>query len=167
MGMEAITAQEGAICMKVPHLRKAMIATVAALLVGAGNLAPRASAQAAAGGKDGAATDKTAPAERRALTPLVDDYIDPNQPIKPDFVISVSVVGEPDPSGNYKVDQSGNVSIRYAGIMTPVSVKGLTPAQASDVIAKFLKTYVKNPQVTVSIVEVPRPVVFIGGAVRN
>src|SRR5437870_2135834 len=57
-----------------------------------------------------------------------EDTIDPNQPLKPDFTISVSVVGEPDPSGTYPVDASGNVSIRYGGIMTPVSVKGLTPA---------------------------------------
>jgi protein involved in polysaccharide export with SLBB domain len=96
-----------------------------------------------------------------------DDQIDPNQPIKSDFVINVSVVGEPDPSGNYTVDQAGNVSIRYAGIMTPVAVKGLTPAQAEDAIKLFLKTYVKNPQVKVTIINVPRPIVFVGGAVKN
>jgi protein involved in polysaccharide export with SLBB domain len=95
-----------------------------------------------------------------------DEPIDPNQPIKPDFVINISVVGEPDPSGNYTVDQAGNVSVRYAGIMNPVSVKGLTPAQAEDAIKLFLQTYVKNPNVKVTIVSIPRPIVFIGGAVK-
>jgi polysaccharide export outer membrane protein len=101
-------------------------------------------------------------------TPMLgDEAIDPNQPIKPNFIINVSVVGEPDPSGNYVVDPAGNVSVRYQGVQTPVSVRGLTPGQAADVIAKFLKTYIKNPQVTVTILQVPRPVVFVAGAVKN
>lgn len=103
----------------------------------------------------------------RPMSFFGDEQIDPNQPIKPDFVINVSVVGEQDPSGNYTVDQAGNVSVRYAGIMTPVSVKGLTPTQAEDAIKLFLKTYVKNPQVKVTIVQVPRPIAFVGGAVKN
>lgn len=101
------------------------------------------------------------------LQSIGDDSIEPNQPIKSNFILSVSVVGEADPSGNYPVDQAGNVSIRYQGIQTPVSVKDLTPAQAADAIAKFLKTYIKNPQVTVSIVSIPRPIVFVSGAVKS
>lgn len=96
-----------------------------------------------------------------------DDAIDPTQPIKPNFIVNVSVVGEPDPSGNYAVDPAGNVAIRYQGVQTPVAVRGLTPLQAADVIAKFLKTYIKNPQVTVSIIQVPRPTIFVSGAVKN
>jgi protein involved in polysaccharide export with SLBB domain len=103
----------------------------------------------------------------RPIPVIGGEDFNPNQPIKPDFVISVSVVGEPDPSGQYQVDEAGNVSIRYAGIMTPVMVKGLTPAQAEDAIKVFLKTYVKNPQVKVSIIRVPRPVVFVSGGVKN
>lgn len=141
-------------------LRRVWTATAtAALLVGFTTATPWAHAQ----------TDKTDKTAEQTKTPrgFGDEPIDPLQALKPDFVISVSVVNEPDPSGNYAVDQSGNVSIRYAGIMTPVSVKGLTPPQAADAIAKFLKTYVKNPQVTVSIVSVPRPIVFLAGAVKN
>jgi protein involved in polysaccharide export with SLBB domain len=111
-------------------------------------------------------TEKTQPSKSGAIV-IGDDSIDPNQPIRPDFTINVSVNGEPDPSGNYKVDALGNVSIRYAGIMTPVSVKGMTPAQAQDAIASFLKTYIKNPLVKVTIMDTPRPTVFIGGAVHN
>lgn len=103
----------------------------------------------------------------RPMSLFGEDQIDPNQPIKSDFVINVSVVGEPDPSGNYTVDQAGNVSVRYAGIMTPVAVKGLTPPQAEDAIKLFLKTYVKNPQVKVTIISIPRPIIFVGGAVKQ
>lgn len=109
----------------------------------------------------------TPAAPRSAPVSLADDIISQTQPIKAGFVISVSVVGEPDPSAQYQVDQAGNINIKYAGIMTPVKVLGLTPAQALVKIADFLKTYVKNPQVSLIIVQVPRPVVFVNGAVRG
>ena len=131
------------------------LAAAAVLLVGGSGWMPYASAHANK-------QDKTT-----TFPSLGDDNIDPNQPLKPDFVINVSVVGEPDPSGNYTIDPAGNVSIKYAGIMTPVAVKGMTPAQAADTIAKMLKVYIKNPQVTVSIITIPRPMVFVAGAVKN
>ena len=137
----------------------------AALIVGVGGIAPRALADAADDAKADK-TEKVLPARDKGTIVIGDDSIDPTQPLRPDFTINVSVSGEPDPSGNYKVDALGNVSIRYAGIMTPVSVKNMSPAQAQDAIASFLKTYIKNPVVKVTIMDTPRPTVFIGGAVR-
>ena len=96
----------------------------------------------------------------------VDDSIDPNQPIKPDFVVSVTVANEPEPSGTYTVDPAGNISIRYGGIATSVALQGLTPRMAEGEIAKFLKAYIKNPQVTVKINSIPHPTVFVAGAVK-
>lgn len=109
-----------------------------------------------------------APAAPPAIHRSVSDdgAIDPRQPLKPDFIISVTVAGESEPSGNYTVDAAGNVAIRYAGISTPVTVKDLTPAQAAVAIQRFLQTYIRNPEVTVTIVNVPRPVVFVNGAVQ-
>jgi protein involved in polysaccharide export with SLBB domain len=138
--------------------------TAAALLIGVAGFAPRAFADAADDTKAGN-TEKAQPANKGAIV-IGDDSIDPNQALRPEFTVNVTVSGEPDPSGLYKVDALGNISIRYAGIMTPVSVKGMTPAQAQDAVASFLKTYIKNPVVKVTIMEVPRPTVFIGGAVR-
>ena len=96
-----------------------------------------------------------------------DDSIDPNQPIKPDFVISVTVANEPEPSGTYTVDPAGNISIRYGGIASSISVTGLTPRMAEGEIAKFLKMYIKSPQVSVKINSIPKPTVFVAGAVKN
>ena len=144
--------------------RSLTLALGAILLVGSGGL--RAGAQ----GTD--ATDKTTKATADTTAPrtsplsLGDDTISQTQAIKLNYVISVSVVGEPDPSGQYAVDQAGNINMKYAGIMTPVKVVGKTPEQAAAAIVEFLKTYVKNPQVSVVIVAVPRPLIFIGGAVR-
>lgn len=146
--------------------RRALTATFAATLVaGTICLASTTHAQAAPDKPD-MPNLKADDANRRVVPIAPDEAIDPNQPIKNGFLISVSVVGEPDPSGTYLVDAAGNVGIKYAGIMTPVSVKGMTPTMAADAIGKFLKTYVKNPQVAVSIVMVPQPIIFVNGAVK-
>ena len=112
-------------------------------------------------------TDNTDRTADKVAGSVGEEIISQSQPIKVNYVISVSVVGEPDPSGTYAVDASGNINIKYAGIMQPIKVSGKTPAQTAVAIADALKVYVKNPQVSVTIVSVPRPVIFIGGAVRN
>jgi protein involved in polysaccharide export with SLBB domain len=88
-------------------------------------------------------------------------------PLEPDYVISVTVEGESEPTGSYLVDAAGNVGIREAGVISPVQVKDMTPAQAQAAIAKFLSLYLKKPVVTVTLVQVPRPVVYVTGAVKN
>ncbi len=143
-----------------PWLRVFLVASGAVMLAGFATCA-------AAYGQDDTRTagaDRTQASKGQIV--IGDEAIDPIQPIKPDFVITVVVSGESEPSGSYKVDSVGKVSIRYAGIMTPVSVKNMTPAQAQDAIASFLKTYIKNPVVSVTITDIPRASVFIGGAVR-
>lgn len=92
--------------------------------------------------------------------------IDPNQPIKPGFLVNVTVDGESEPSGNYLVDQAGNIAVHLGGVMTPVMVKGLTPAQAEQAMLPFLKKYLVQPSVKISIVQVPHAEVQVSGAVR-
>jgi polysaccharide export outer membrane protein len=75
--------------------------------------------------------------------------------------MQVSVAGESEPSDVYIVDQSGNITLSYQGIKVPVMIRGLTPRMAADEVAKALKPYIKNPQVTVTIRAVPRPTIFI------
>ena len=111
------------------------------------------------------AADPQAP--KSAAGPVGDEVISQTQPIKSGFVIGVNVVGEAEPSGQYQVDQAGNINIKYSGIMAPIKVLGKTPTQVTASIIDYLKVYIKNPQVTVAIVGVPRPVVFVGGAVKQ
>src|SRR5262249_48045848 len=85
----------------------------------------------------------------------------------PSFVINVSVTSEPEPSGNYVIDPAGNILLHVAEILTPITVHGQTPTQAAETIATFLKRYMKDPQVTVSIVSIPRSIISISGAVKN
>lgn len=93
--------------------------------------------------------------------------IDPNQPLKTGFQISISTQSaggtpEPDLSGLFVVDAAGSVTLKLVG---PVQVKALTASQASDKIAALLKPYIKDPKVTVSITQVPKPIIFLSGAV--
>src|SRR2546423_10336922 len=92
--------------------------------------------------------------------------IDPNQPIRVGCTLSVRVESaagnEPDLTGTYKVDPTGSILMKLAG---PIPVKGLTPLQAADKISIALKPYIKDPKVAVAIVDVPKPVVLITGAV--
>jgi polysaccharide biosynthesis/export protein len=131
----------------------------ALLCIGIAAVAPRTVAQGEA-----------KPAQKvdpQVNVPIVaEDAIDPKQPLKPSFLINVSVAGEPEPSGNYVVDPAGSILLHVAEVLTPVAIGGQEPGQAASTIAAFLKKYINNPQVTVSILSVPRSIVTIGGAVK-
>ncbi len=97
-----------------------------------------------------------------------DTSFDPNQPIRPGFQISVDVSSaaghEKDLSGAFVVDPTGAIQMTLPG---RVDLRGLTPAQAADKIAADLGPYIKEPKVAVSIVSVPKPVVFLSGGVSR
>jgi len=98
------------------------------------------------------------------VVPGTDTGFDPNQPIKPGFQLSIEVKSagtpEPDLSGAFQVDASGSIQMKLVGL---VQLRGLTPPQAADKIAALLKPYIKDPTVTVTILSVPKPVVFLSG----
>ncbi len=88
----------------------------------------------------------------------------PDQPIRPGFVVAVTTLGEPDWTGQYLVDQSGNIQMK---LVNTINILGLSASEAQDKIAALLKQYIVNPKVTVSIVSVPQPIVFLSGAVPH
>jgi protein involved in polysaccharide export with SLBB domain len=94
------------------------------------------------------------------------EEINPGQPLRPGTVIHVGVQREPEPSGIYTVNQAGDILLRIAEMTAAVTVIGQTPEQATETITAFLKTYLRKPQVAVSIVAVPQPTVTLTGAVR-
>jgi polysaccharide export outer membrane protein len=73
--------------------------------------------------------------------------------------IRLSVYGEASLSGDYQIDPSGILSLPLAG---QVKAAGLTEAELKQEITQKLKTeYLKNPKVTVSVVEF-RPFYILG-----
>src|SRR5712691_6634976 len=73
--------------------------------------------------------------------------------------IRVTVYGEASLSGDYQIDPSGFISLPLAGTM---KAAGLTQAELEQALSKkFRSEYLKNPKVTVTIVEF-RPFYIIG-----
>src|SRR5262249_19803298 len=73
--------------------------------------------------------------------------------------IRVTVFGENSLSGDYQIDPSGFVSLPLAGT---IKAAGLTQAELKQELTnKFKNEYLKNPKVTISIVEF-RPFYIIG-----
>ena len=117
-----------------------------------------------AAAQEPASTGQTQP---QVISPFVDSDFDKDQPIKPGFIISVFVStaeGPEDVSGTFQVDGSGAIIMKLAG---RIQVQDLRPAQAAAAVAAAFKSFIKEPKVTVNIVSVPKPIVYlVGGVVR-
>ncbi len=73
--------------------------------------------------------------------------------------IRINVFNEPGLSGDYDVDQSGFISLPLAGTIRAV---GLTQSQLElDLALKFRSQYLRNPKVTVTILQF-RPIYVVG-----
>jgi polysaccharide export outer membrane protein len=85
--------------------------------------------------------------------------------IGPGDVVSVEVFALPELSREVRVDASGNVSLPLAGT---VSALGSTPEELAAVVQDRLKSsYVRDPQVTVGIVETVSQTVTLEGEVTR
>jgi polysaccharide export outer membrane protein len=78
----------------------------------------------------------------------------------PSEKIRITVFGETSLSGDYQIDPSGFVSLPLAGT---IKAAGLTPTELEGELIKLLDSgqYLKNPKVTVSIIEF-RPFYILG-----
>jgi len=78
----------------------------------------------------------------------------------PSEKIRITVFGETSLSGDYQIDPSGFVSLPLAGT---IKAAGLTPTELEGELVKLLGAgqYLKNPKVTVSIIEF-RPFYILG-----
>jgi protein involved in polysaccharide export with SLBB domain len=73
--------------------------------------------------------------------------------------IRINVYGEPTLSGDYDIDPNGVVSLPLAGTVRAV---GLTqPEFEQELAKKFKSEYLKNPKVTVTILQF-RPIYMVG-----
>jgi polysaccharide biosynthesis/export protein len=79
--------------------------------------------------------------------------------LQPGDKIRVTVFGEDKLSGDYQIDQSGQISLPLAGT---VDALGLTQTELEQALAKKLRSeYLKNPKVTVTIATL-RPYYVMG-----
>lgn len=78
--------------------------------------------------------------------------------------LDISVFGVDDLKREIQADASGRVSFPLAGT---IEAGGLTPPELATEIARRLKTYVRDPQVTVNLKDSASSVVTVDGAVRE
>ena len=84
--------------------------------------------------------------------------------VGPQDVLNVRIYGEEKMSGRIRVDNDGTLPFEYLG---RVKVEGMTTAQIEAYLTKALGDgYLRNPQVSVEIVEYRSQSVFVTGEVR-
>lgn len=94
------------------------------------------------------------------LAPLrADDYL-----IKPGDSLGVTVLGEPDLTRHVVVGPQGGIALP---LVNEVNLAGLTTSRAAGQIAEQLKQFIKNPQVTVELLEPAKMQVTISGEVQK
>lgn len=103
------------------------------------------------------ATDTDKPAETKLPEVLPSAYI-----VGEADVLHVTVWKEPDISQTVVVRTDGNISLP---LVNDVRVAGLTPVQIQNLIAEKLKSFLNNPQVTVTVTDIRSKRAFITGEV--
>ena len=96
--------------------------------------------------------------------PTGTDLADASTPyhIGPFDKLNVTVFNAPDLSGKFQADAAAQVALPLIGT---VKAAGLTPAELSTEISQQLRTYVKNPQVSVNLDETTSQVYTVDGQV--
>lgn len=98
--------------------------------------------------------------------PTLQDTAAPGRPhlVGPFDRIAVDVYGLTELSRQVQADASGNISLPLAG---SINVAGRTPDQVAELItARLRQNYVRDPRVTVSVVETVSQTVTVDGQVR-
>jgi polysaccharide export outer membrane protein len=79
-------------------------------------------------------------------------------------LLQISVFGEKDMDRQVRVSQTGTITYPLVG---EVHVGGLTTAQAEEALAKGLRAYLRDPQVSIFIKEYGNKKVFVFGQVKK
>ena len=79
-------------------------------------------------------------------------------------LLQISVFGEKDMDRQVRVSQTGTITYPLVG---EIHVGGLTTSQTEEALAKSLKSYLRDPQVSVFIKEYGNKKVFVFGQVKK
>ena len=99
-----------------------------------------------------------------AKAPAPPASVEMDYAVGPQDVLNVRIYGEEKMSGRIRVDNDGTLPFEYLG---RVKVEGMTTAQIEAYLTKALGDgYLRNPQVSVEVVEYRSQSVFVTGEVR-
>jgi polysaccharide export outer membrane protein len=98
--------------------------------------------------------------------PSREDLVVPARPyaIGPTDQLAIDVFGVPEVSRTVTVDLGGRIALPLAGTMV---VSGLNSGEVADLVVERLRRDVRNPRVSVNVIESANQVVTIDGAVKT
>jgi polysaccharide biosynthesis/export protein len=132
----------------------ALLLTLIALVAGVGEVLAQGAPTTAP------VATTAAPKQPAPVAPIETDYL-----VGPQDVVNVRIYGEEKLSGRIRIDNDGSFPFEYLG---RVKAEGMTPAQIEAYLAKALGDgYLRNPQVSVEVVEYRSQSVFVTGEVRS
>jgi polysaccharide export outer membrane protein len=129
-----------------------------------------------AGAQQAGAKTKLVPAaESKETVPATPESkpesdVKPLPELKPDYVVGegdalhIDVWQEPEVSQNVVVRPDGKVSLP---LVNEIKVSGMTPLEIQGLVAEKLRTFVNQPKVTVTVMEVHSRKAFITGEVAH
>jgi len=82
----------------------------------------------------------------------------------PEDTLKVAVWRQPDLSSEVRVDRRGKITLPLVG---EVELAGLSSSQLRDDLTERFKEYIRNPQVTVDVLESPNQKAFVLGEVSR
>jgi polysaccharide export outer membrane protein len=146
--------------MKMPRILLILVG----LAAGCTHALAQATAPAAPAAKPAVSSPAVPPADQAAApvaqVPAGTDYV-----VGPLDVLNVRIYGEDKLSGKIRIDNDGSFPFEYLG---RVKAEGLTPAQIEVYLANALGDgYLRNPQVSVEVIEYRSQSVFVTGEVRS
>ena len=104
-------------------------------------------------------------AEAAAKPPVPAPQVETDYAVGPQDVLNVRIFGEEKLSGRIRIDSDGSFPFEYLG---RVKAEGMTTSQIEAFLAKALGDgYLRNPQVSVEVVEYRSQSVFVTGEVRS
>lgn len=104
-------------------------------------------------------------AQPTAKAPAPQPIADTDYSVGPQDVLSVRIYGEEKLSGRIRIDNDGSFPFEYLG---RVKAEGMTTAQIEAYLTKALGDgYLRNPQISVEVVEYRSQSVFVTGEVRS
>ena len=143
--------------------KKLMLGVVAMFLIaGACSLAAQTQTQAVNLKSSDVASSEDAGKTAADVKPP--ESVPPGYIVGDSDVIRVNVWKEPEVSQTVVVRTDGNISLP---LINEVKVSGMTPLQIQDLVAEKLKSFLTNPQVTVTVMEIRSKRAFITGEVAR
>ena len=84
--------------------------------------------------------------------------------VGPGDLLKISVVQLEEIDGDYRIDNTGNVNLPY---VSKIEVKDLSLAELQERVTESLKTYVRDPQVFIDVLEYNYKPITVIGAVKE